>query len=223
MSLEAYRRIGYTDLPALESGVMYQEDAPHLLSRSPSELPPTWQELRGFEFLGGAAVITSVGEQVFSEREMQVASLVIAGLANAAIATYLGIGIPTVKTHGHRISTKIAEHNHSPGVNNNRAGFLRRMIEGKSPLMEIAAKTDDSRMGRLCERYIEVLDQVSQGKTNEDCGTSLYRSPATIKGYLSLISDELQATNRTILATYYVLSGDIELEKDIPATSIAAS
>ena len=69
---------------------------------------------------------------------------------------------------------------------------------------EIERKADDDAFRSLSNRELNVLYEVSQGKTNAEIATSLNLSEKTARNYVSSILEKLQATNRIELATYAI-------------------
>lgn len=214
MDLESYNRISHEHLPALASGVVFEEVAPQLLSETPANFSAKSQQIRGFNYLDGAAAYTPLGEEVLSEREMQVASLVMTGVSDIAISLYLGLGVPTIKTHSRRINAKIAElGGGDPDRHNNRAGLLHRMTESRMPLMKVLIRSSNDPVGKLWDRHVELLDLVSQGATNAECVTSLGLTLHTIQNYVSMINGRLEVTKRSMAAAQYILAKRIQLDE----------
>jgi DNA-binding NarL/FixJ family response regulator len=56
----------------------------------------------------------------------------------------------------------------------------------------------------LSERELEVLYEVSLGKTNAEIAQSLNLSEKTARNYVSVILEKLQLSNRIELATYAI-------------------
>jgi two-component system response regulator DevR len=65
-------------------------------------------------------------------------------------------------------------------------------------------KADEEAFRDLSERELEVLYEVSQGKTNAEIATSLNLSEKTARNYVSTILEKLQMANRIELATYAI-------------------
>ncbi len=65
-------------------------------------------------------------------------------------------------------------------------------------------KADEEAFRDLSDRELEVLYEVSQGKTNGEIATSLNLSEKTARNYVSTILEKLQLTNRIELATYAI-------------------
>ena len=65
-------------------------------------------------------------------------------------------------------------------------------------------KADEEAFRDLSERELEVLYEVSQGKTNAEIAASLNLSEKTARNYVSSILEKLHVSNRIELATYAV-------------------
>ncbi len=65
-------------------------------------------------------------------------------------------------------------------------------------------KADEEAFRGLSDRELEVLYEISQGKTNAEIATSLNLSEKTARNYVSSILEKLQLTNRIELATYAI-------------------
>ena len=65
-------------------------------------------------------------------------------------------------------------------------------------------KADEEAFRDLSDRELEVLDEVSQGKTNAEIAASLNLSEKTARNYVSAILEKLQLSNRIELATYAI-------------------
>lgn len=65
-------------------------------------------------------------------------------------------------------------------------------------------KADEDAFRELSDRELEVLNEVSQGKTNAEIATSLNLSEKTARNYVSSILEKLHLTNRIELATYAI-------------------
>jgi DNA-binding NarL/FixJ family response regulator len=65
-------------------------------------------------------------------------------------------------------------------------------------------KSEDDAFRDLSDRELEVLAQVSRGKTNAEIGQVLNLSEKTVRNYVSAILEKLNLTNRIELATYAV-------------------
>ncbi len=65
-------------------------------------------------------------------------------------------------------------------------------------------KADDEAFRDLSDRELDVLYEVSQGKTNAEIATSLNLSEKTARNYVSAILEKLQLANRIELATYAI-------------------
>ncbi len=69
---------------------------------------------------------------------------------------------------------------------------------------EAEHKADEDAFRGLSERELEVLYEVSQGKTNAEVAASLNLSEKTARNYVSSILEKLQLANRIELATYSI-------------------
>ncbi len=65
-------------------------------------------------------------------------------------------------------------------------------------------KADDEAFRDLSDRELDVLYEVSQGKTNAEIASSLNLSEKTARNYVSSILEKLQLANRIELATYAI-------------------
>jgi len=66
------------------------------------------------------------------------------------------------------------------------------------------SKEEQDAFRDLTEREMEILNEVSQGKTNAEIAASLNLSEKTARNYVSTILEKLHLTNRIELATYAV-------------------
>ena len=71
-------------------------------------------------------------------------------------------------------------------------------------LRETEHKADEDAFRSLSELELEVLYEVSQGKTNPEIATSLNLSEKTARNYVSSILEKLGLVNRIELATYAI-------------------
>jgi DNA-binding NarL/FixJ family response regulator len=69
---------------------------------------------------------------------------------------------------------------------------------------ESEQKADADAFRDLSQRELEVLYELSQGKTNAEIATSLNLSEKTARNYVSTILEKLGLTNRIELATYAI-------------------
>jgi two-component system response regulator DevR len=69
---------------------------------------------------------------------------------------------------------------------------------------ETEHKADEDAFRSLSDRELEVLYEVSQGKTNAEIATSLNLSEKTSRNYVSSILEKLGLANRIELATYAI-------------------
>jgi two-component system response regulator DevR len=65
-------------------------------------------------------------------------------------------------------------------------------------------KAEEDAFHDLTEREMEILHEVSQGKTNAEIAQSLNISEKTARNYVSTILEKLQLPNRIALATYAI-------------------
>lgn len=63
-------------------------------------------------------------------------------------------------------------------------------------------QADQDAFRDLSSRELEVLAEVTHGKTNAEIGQALNLSEKTVRNYVSTILEKLQLTNRIALATY---------------------
>ena len=71
-------------------------------------------------------------------------------------------------------------------------------------LREAEQKTDADAFRDLSERELDVLYEVSQGKTNAEIAASLNLSEKTARNYVSSVLEKLGLANRIELATYAI-------------------
>jgi len=69
---------------------------------------------------------------------------------------------------------------------------------------ESEQKADEDAFRDLSDRELDVLYEVSQGKTNVEIAASLNLSEKTARNYVSSILEKLQLANRIELATYAI-------------------
>ncbi len=65
-------------------------------------------------------------------------------------------------------------------------------------------KADEEAFRDLSERELDVLYEISQGKTNAEIAAALNLSEKTARNYVSTILEKLQLANRIELATYAI-------------------
>lgn len=65
-------------------------------------------------------------------------------------------------------------------------------------------RADDEAFRDLSDRELDVLNELSQGKTNAEIAASLNLSEKTARNYVSSILEKLQLANRIELATYAI-------------------
>jgi DNA-binding NarL/FixJ family response regulator len=65
-------------------------------------------------------------------------------------------------------------------------------------------KVEEDAFHDLSERELEVLYEVSLGKTNAEIAQSLNLGEKTARNYVSVILEKLQLSNRIELATYAI-------------------
>ena len=66
-------------------------------------------------------------------------------------------------------------------------------------------RTRAERAKRLTPAQVSVMDLICLGKTNEEIGTILARSPLTVKNHVKHIIHKLDANNRTYAAVLYTV------------------
>lgn len=71
-------------------------------------------------------------------------------------------------------------------------------------MRELSHKADRDAFRDLSERELEVLVELTRGKTNAEIAAKLYLSEKTVRNHVSTILDKLQMNNRVELATYAV-------------------
>ncbi len=69
---------------------------------------------------------------------------------------------------------------------------------------DLEQKVDDDAFRNLSERELDVLWEVSRGKSNAEIGASLNLSEKTVRNYISTILSKFDLGNRVELATYAV-------------------
>jgi DNA-binding NarL/FixJ family response regulator len=73
-----------------------------------------------------------------------------------------------------------------------------------SRVREAERKADEDAFRDLSDREMDVLAEVTRGKTNAEIGQILNLSEKTVRNYLSTILEKLHLANRIELATYAV-------------------
>jgi len=73
-----------------------------------------------------------------------------------------------------------------------------------SRVREAERKADENAFRDLSDRELEVLAEVTHGKSNAEIGEVLNLSEKTVRNYVSSILDKLTLNNRIELATYAV-------------------
>lgn len=93
---------------------------------------------------------------------------------------------------------------------NNIITAIRDVAEGKPALGETIAsqvmnalKMDRKETEDLTPQEKNILELVSQGKTNKEIGEVLYISEKTVRNNMSKILKKINATNRTMAAIYW--------------------
>lgn len=93
---------------------------------------------------------------------------------------------------------------------------VRAAAQGESPLdpsttsrllkrvRDLEREADESAFRELSPRELDVLVEVSQGKSNAEIGQALNLSEKTVRNYVSNILQKLHLSNRVELATYAV-------------------
>lgn len=69
---------------------------------------------------------------------------------------------------------------------------------------DLEQRADDDAFRDLSERELDVLAEVSRGKSNAEIGASLNLSEKTVRNYISTVLGKLNLSNRVELATYAV-------------------
>ena len=69
---------------------------------------------------------------------------------------------------------------------------------------DLEQRADDDAFRDLSERELDVLGEVSRGKSNAEIGASLNLSEKTVRNYISTVLSKLNLSNRVELATYAV-------------------
>ena len=70
--------------------------------------------------------------------------------------------------------------------------------------VQFERKEEEDAFHDLSERELEVLYEVSLGKTNAEIAQSLNLAEKTARNYVSVILEKLQLSNRIELATYAI-------------------
>ena len=73
-----------------------------------------------------------------------------------------------------------------------------------SRVREAERKADDDAFRALSDREMDVLAELTRGKSNAEIGQILNLSEKTVRNYVSTILEKLHLTNRVELATYAV-------------------
>jgi two-component system response regulator DevR len=73
-----------------------------------------------------------------------------------------------------------------------------------SRVREAERKADEDAFRDLSDREMDVLGELTRGKTNAEIGQILNLSEKTVRNYVSTILEKLHLTNRIELATYAV-------------------
>ncbi len=73
-----------------------------------------------------------------------------------------------------------------------------------SRVREVERRTEADAFRELSDRELEVLAEVTRGKSNAEIGKALNLSEKTIRNYVSTILEKLHLGNRVELATYAV-------------------
>ncbi len=69
--------------------------------------------------------------------------------------------------------------------------------QGHQPPKPAQPGSDQPLLEDLTERELSVLQELAQGKTNREIADSLHLAEGTVKNYVSIIIDKLQANDRT--------------------------
>ena len=69
---------------------------------------------------------------------------------------------------------------------------------------DLEQQADDDAFRDLSERELDVLSEVSRGKSNAEIGETLNLSEKTVRNYISTVLSKLNISNRVGLATYAV-------------------
>ena len=91
---------------------------------------------------------------------------------------------------------------------------IRAVHEGKSHIPPAIAERLAERMGTedLTQRELEVLEQIVNGKSNNEIGTELDISEATVKTHINSLLSKLGVTDRTQAATAAIRRGIVPFE-----------
>jgi DNA-binding NarL/FixJ family response regulator len=73
-----------------------------------------------------------------------------------------------------------------------------------SRVRETERKADEDAFRDLSDREMDVLAELTRGKSNAEIGRTLNLSEKTVRNYVSTILEKLHLTNRIELATYAV-------------------
>lgn len=84
---------------------------------------------------------------------------------------------------------------------------MRLLQEFRSLAAQAPQETDESQIGELSEREVEVLRLVAQGLANKEIANQLDLSEHTVKSHLRNILEKLQLRSRAHAAAYAVQAG----------------
>jgi two-component system response regulator DevR len=73
-----------------------------------------------------------------------------------------------------------------------------------SHVRQLERQADQDAFRDLSARELDVLAEVTKGKSNADIGKSLNLSEKTVRNYISTVLSKLNLSNRVELATYAV-------------------
>lgn len=90
------------------------------------------------------------------------------------------------------------------GVSMGEQGWVSRRVAAR---MSVWMRTDETSLGRLSKRELDVLRQVVGGKTNQAIGLALGISEKTVEKYLEAIFNKLGVTSRVEAAVHAVREG----------------
>jgi DNA-binding NarL/FixJ family response regulator len=85
-------------------------------------------------------------------------------------------------------------------------------LAGKRPAVPRGEDPDLPQTEELTERELAILQELAQGKSNREIAATLYLAEGTVKNYVSVIIEKLQANDRTHAAILALKRGLATLE-----------
>ncbi len=123
----------------------------------------------------------------FSRRETQVAALLERGMADAEIATELGIGVRTVESHVSRIL---------------RASGIATRKDFVRDRMPSSDRVPNTGLGALSFRELEVLHLIARGLSHAEVAQRLNIGERTVKSHAIAIRKKLRVPGHKSLARF---------------------